>query len=121
MKNYDSTNTYVLLFRHSADHPLPSPEEMQRNFERWSSWIDGLVSRGESSGGQRLDEAGTVVRNVGGVRIVDGPFVEGKEVVGGTLAVTASSLAAATEIAKGCPGLDHGFSVEVRPALCRAD
>lgn len=120
MKNYDSTNTYVLLFRRPPELPHPSPEEMQRNFERWSAWIDGLVSRGASTGGQRLDDAGTVVRNVGGARVVDGPFLEGKEVIGGTLAVTAPSLAAATEIAKGCPGLDHGYSVEVRPALCRA-
>lgn len=120
MKNYDSTNTYLLLFRRAPELPHPSPEEMQHNFERWSAWIDGLVASGKSTGGQRLDDAGSVVRNPGGTRVVDGPFLEGKEVIGGTIAVTAPSLAAATEIAKGCPGLDHGFSVEVRGTLCRA-
>ena len=47
--------------------------------------------------------------------VVDGPFVEAKEVVGGFVVVSAANLAEAAKIAQGCPGLDYGTIVEVRP------
>ena len=47
--------------------------------------------------------------------VTDGPFVESKEIVGGYSIVQADTLAAAAELAKGCPGLLVGGKVEVRP------
>jgi hypothetical protein len=46
---------------------------------------------------------------------VDGPFAEAKELVGGYILVTASSLEEATAIAEQCPRLGEGLTVEVRP------
>jgi hypothetical protein len=46
--------------------------------------------------------------------ITDGPFAEGKEVVGGYFIVRAESLNQAAEIAKDCPIFESGGSVEVR-------
>lgn len=44
----------------------------------------------------------------------DGPLVEVKELVGGYMIVSASSLDEAVEVAKGCPGLvGPGSGVEV--------
>jgi len=44
----------------------------------------------------------------------DGPFVEVKELVGGYMIVTASSLDEAVEVARQCPGLvSPGSGVEV--------
>ena len=43
-----------------------------------------------------------------------GPFVESKEIVGGFSIVSAESIAAAAELAKGCPNLLTGGKVEVR-------
>jgi hypothetical protein len=46
--------------------------------------------------------------------VTDGPFVESKEVVGGFSIVQADTMDAAANLAKGCPGLQIGGSVEVR-------
>jgi hypothetical protein len=46
--------------------------------------------------------------------VTDGPFAESKEAVAGFFVIEAASLAAAVEIANGCPGLDVGQTVEVR-------
>ena len=46
--------------------------------------------------------------------MTDGPFVESKEIVGGYSIVSADSIAAAAELAKGCPDLLTGGKVEVR-------
>jgi hypothetical protein len=46
--------------------------------------------------------------------VVDGPFAEVKETVAGYILLRADSLDEATELAKACPGLDYGVSVEVR-------
>ena len=60
------------------------------------------------------DDAGRVVSGLGGKTVTDRPFAEGKEEVGGYLMIQAASLDAASEIAKGCPVLLNGGSVEVR-------
>jgi hypothetical protein len=47
--------------------------------------------------------------------IIDGPFVEAKELVGGYLIVNAKDINDAVEISKGCPIFDENGKVEVRP------
>ncbi|HEX2101997.1 MAG TPA: YciI family protein, partial [Candidatus Synoicihabitans sp.] len=49
-----------------------------------------------------------------GSRVVDGPFVEAKEVIGGYVKILATSLEEATAIAQRHPGLAHGLIIEVR-------
>jgi hypothetical protein len=46
--------------------------------------------------------------------VTDGPFMESKEVVGGFSIVQADTVDAAAQLAKGCPGLQVGGTVEVR-------
>ena len=106
---------YLLLFRHPEGGPDPTPEEMQQIFGKWMNWLKSMKAKGQYVGGDRLDDGGKVVRNPRGATVTDGPFAEAKEIVGGYIIGAAASLAAATEIAKGCPGLDNGTIVEVRP------
>jgi hypothetical protein len=47
--------------------------------------------------------------------VVDGPFAESKEAIAGFFIIEVPSFEDAVEIAKGCPGLDCGLTVEVRP------
>ena len=49
--------------------------------------------------------------------VTDGPFIESKEMVGGFFIVKADSIDAAIEIAKDCPDLAIGGSVEVRDVV----
>jgi hypothetical protein len=55
-----------------------------------------------------------VVSGAGGSRVVDGPFAEAKEAVGGFVKLMVADLAEATEIAQRHPGLAYGMLIEVR-------
>ena len=49
--------------------------------------------------------------------MADGPFAESKDVIGGFSIIEARDLEQAAQIASGCPVLDIGGSVEVRPVM----
>lgn len=104
---------YLLLFRGGLDYSKASPEQLQQSMQKWRSWMDGLAQQGKLSGGQRLEGTGSVVNGTK-KQVSDGPFAEGKEVIGGYIAVKANTLDEAIEIAKGSPIYDHDGSTEVR-------
>jgi hypothetical protein len=107
---------FLLLFRHSQEGPDPTPQEMEVVMGKWMAWMKGMGARGQFAGANRLQDTGNVLRGSGSANVTDGPFVEAKEIVGGYVIVTAPDLAAATAIARGCPGLEMGTTiVEVRP------
>ena len=65
--------------------------------------------------GQRLSQEGKVLKS-GGV-ITDGPFVETREILGSFIVVKAENIDEATTLAHGCPAIDEGGSVEIRPVF----
>jgi hypothetical protein len=92
-----------------------SPEQMQKTMEKWRAWFKELSEKGHIKDiGHPLEDAGTVVKGKQKT-ITDGPFAEAKDVVGGFTLIEARDLQQATELAKGCPILDVGGSVEIRP------
>ena len=72
--------------------------------------------QGKLAGGLKLkDEGGRrMTRNGDGVRVVDGPFAEAKEVVGGFFLIEAADYDEAVEISRSCPHLVYGQSIELR-------
>jgi len=106
---------FLLLFRHPSDQPEPSPEEMQQIFGKWMGWMKEMKAKGQYIDADRLADTGKVVRSPRGSSVTDGPYAESKEAVGGFVVITAAGIAQATDIAKACPGLDYGTTVEVRP------
>ncbi len=106
---------FLLLFRGGeGDELRKSPEAWQTHMERWGKWMGDLSEQGKMLGAQPLSGTGHVV--TGNKKIVtDGPFMEGKEMVGGYLMCKADHYEEAVEISKGCPILefDNGI-VEVR-------
>jgi hypothetical protein len=108
-------SNFLLLFRYSQADPDPTPEEMQVIFGKWVAWMKGLKAQGNLVGADRLEDGGKVLRHPRGATVTDGPFAEAKEIVGGYVIVSAGNLAQATELAQGCPGLEDGYIVEVRP------
>lgn len=108
---------YLYLFRGGdSGWTEESPEAMQQHMERWKEWMDSLASEGKLVGGQPLQKEGKVVAKSGKV-ITDGPFTEGKEVVGGYLIVNANDLEGATELSKGCPIYEFDGTTEVRELI----
>jgi hypothetical protein len=107
---------YLLLFRNSGPdtHHHLSPEERQRLVTRWNAWYDRLAAQGKAIEGQPLELETRLVSGAAGARIVDGPFAEAKEAVGGYVKLLVSGLEEATEIAQRHPGLAYGLIIEVR-------
>ncbi len=83
--------------------------------QRWNDWYDGLARAGKVQHGQPLELTGRVVSGERGQVVTDGPYAEAKEAVGGYFFLTVASLDEATDIARQCPGLPLGLTVEVRP------
>ncbi len=105
---------YVFLFRGGLDFRTASPEQLQKAMQKWQVWMDKLAKDGKlSSSGNRLAGTGSVIKGEK-KQVFEGPYVEGKEIVGGFIAVKAADLEEAIEISKGCPIFDFGGSTEVR-------
>ena len=83
--------------------------------EKWVAWFKELGVKGYiQHPGHPLEPAGKVVS--GNKKLVtDGPFAEAKDIIGGFTLIEAKDIDQAAEIAKGCPILEVGGSVEVRP------
>jgi hypothetical protein len=107
---------FMFLFRQpNFDYSKVSPGQMQALAKRWKEWAGAIEARGKlASDGPRLSLEGKVLRSGG---VTDGPFVETKELLGSFITVKAGSLEEAAELARGCPALDEGGSVEIRPIV----
>jgi hypothetical protein len=105
---------FTFLYR-SSNNESASPEQMQQRMQRWMAWFKDLDAKGHIKyPGHPLEAGGQVVK--GKQKIVhDGPYAEAKDIVNGFTLIEAKDLAQAVELSKGCPVLDGGGSVEVRP------
>lgn len=93
-----------------------SLSEGQALYARMLEFSADLRSRGLLSIGQslRTDAAGTRLRRRSGqLSVVDGPFAEAKEMVGGFFLLKCGTRAEALAIAKRCPAAEWA-TVEVR-------
>jgi len=107
---------YLLLFRNTGPelYATLSPAERQDIIKRFNEWFERLVAEGKAVEGQPLEAATRIVSGAGGGRIVDGPFPEAKEAVGGYVKLLVSGLEEATAIARRHPALAYGMMIEVR-------
>jgi len=111
----ESNTAYLLLFRGTNWHRDLSPEEIQTVMNQWKGWFDRLTEQGKAKAGQPLMNEGKIVSGKNGRVVADGPFAESKEAIGGYFLLQVNSLDEAVAIAKDCPGLAYGATVEVRP------
>lgn len=96
--------------------PLP-PAEIGAHLAKWTAWIDGLTKAGHTEPTlPPLENGGKTVRG-SSKTVTDGPYAEAKDLVSGILVVSAASLDAAVELARGCPIYEYSGSVEVRPFM----
>jgi len=104
---------YMLLFRGNEWQKNLSPEDMQKIAGQWMAWFNRLTGEGTALAGSPLEREGKVVSARNG-KVVDGPFVESKETIGGYFLLRVKNLDEAVAIARECPGVPYGAVVEVR-------
>ena len=104
---------FLFLYRSSpAPRDQPSPADIQAGYMQWKAWMakyaKEILAQPPPRSGPKPAGAAAVCR---GGAVTDGPYVEGKEVVGGWSFIEAESFAHAVEIAKEVPMFG---SVEIR-------
>ncbi len=108
---------FVLLFRSSeSEHVelMGTPERAQQSVQAWLAWVRELEAKGHlKNPGQPLEPTGKVIR--GKHSVVDGPFVEAKDLVLGFMVIEAGDLDEAVTLSRGCPVLNGSGAVEIRP------
>ena len=106
-------NDFTFMFR--GRETSASPDQMQKTMQKWVIWFKDLGAKGHlKDPGHPLEEKGAVVKGKNKI-VTDGPYAEAKDVIGGYVVIAAKDLAQAVELSKGCPILDVGGSVEIRP------
>jgi len=106
----------MLLHDSPTDFEGMSPEDLESVIGEYVAWRRGLEERSLLVGSNKLeDEGGRDLSLVDGqLRVVDGPYSEAKEVLGGYFLIEAEDYDSAVEIASGCPHLRYGPRIELR-------
>jgi len=107
----------LLLYADEAMFARQSPKEQSETMAAYQAYTGALTKAGALVSSNRLRPvtAATTVRASGSdFQVMDGPFAESKEELGGYYLIEAADLDAALKWAKQCPGARHGV-VEVRP------
>jgi hypothetical protein len=106
---------YLLLI--SADEELAAEVMRQGKFDGFTAWLADLQVRGVLRAHEGLHPsltATTVRVRDDEVLLTDGPFIEGREQIGGFALVECADLDEAVAIAAGHPAAAFG-QVEIRP------
>ncbi len=105
---------FLLIFRTDFKNtPDSSPEEIQATNKRWMDWIGGIAAQNKLfDKGNRLANNGRVIR--ANKSVIDGPYTEIKESIGGYIIIKVESYNEAVDIGKGCPIFNVGGNVEIR-------
>jgi hypothetical protein len=106
---------YILLLT-KGDFTGYSPDEMKKIEEKYVGWSKKLRAEGRYKAGEELARTGRVLRREKN-RVVDGPFAETKEAIGGFFMFEAKDYEEAVEIARGCPHLEFQGEIELRETI----
>jgi len=111
---------FIYLYRSNNEASraaMGSPEQMQKSMQTWMAWMQQLADKGHiKNPGHPLERTGKLVKGKQRT-ITDGPYAESKDIIGGYTLIEAKDLGEAVELSKGCPILEGGGVVEVRPVL----
>lgn len=106
----------LMLYEDPKEFADLSPDQMQAVIEEYTAWRRRLEERGRYVASQKLaDEGGRRVSLVEGeVRVVDGPYAEAKEVIGGFFLIEAADYDEAIAVSRDCPHLEYGERIDIR-------
>lgn len=93
-----------------------SPEQMQENMGKWFAWIEKLSKDGKYVAGEPLLPGGKLIKGKN-KSVTDGPYTEGKEVVGGFFIVNAADINEAVKLCDDYQDAELGGSVQVRQVM----
>ena len=107
----------LVLHAEEAGFGRMTPEQQQQGMAAYVTYTEALNKAGAYKGSNRLQfvSTATTVRVVDGkTQVLDGPYADSKEQLGGYFLIDVPDLDAALSWAARCPGASHGI-IEVRP------
>lgn len=107
----------LLIYGNEAGMLSASKEVAGQMMAAYGAYTEAMKKAGVYIGGNRLQptsSATTVRARNGKSSVLDGPYAETKEQLGGYYMIEAADLDAALSWAARCPGAAHG-AIEVRP------
>ena len=107
----------LMLYSEEGAWTKMTKQEQEQGVAAYRAYSEALTAAGVLKGSNRLQPstAATTVRVADGKpQVLDGPYADSKEQVGGYYLIEAADLDAAISWAARCPGASHGI-VEVRP------
>lgn len=107
----------LMLHSEEAGWSKMTKAEQEQAVAAYRAYTEALTKAGVLTGMNRLQPSSTAttVRVVNGKsQVLDGPFADSKEQMGGYFLIEVADLDAAISWAARCPGASHGV-VEVRP------
>lgn len=107
---------FILFIKggYDADEGL-SPEEIQQQIQKYRDWARSLQQSGTLIDAFKLRDDGVrVLSQRNGQIVLDGPFAETKETIGGYFVINAEDYDEAVLVAREAPILTRGGSVEIR-------
>jgi hypothetical protein len=109
---------YLLMaYVDESGWPKLSESEQKQGIAAYAAYGEALRTSGVMKGSNRLQPSSvaTTVRSANGKpQVLDGPYVDSKEQLGGYFLIDVPDLDAALSWASRCPAVNHGV-VEVRP------
>lgn len=103
----------ILIYAPTPGDWMEAPPEELEAHGAYGGQIEEMGGKIVSAVALQASSTATTIR---GGSVIDGPFTETKEVLGGVTVIEARDLDHALEIAKKCPATWRG-SVEVRPLM----
>ncbi len=107
----------LMIYSNEAAQQAASKADNEQMHAAYGAYTQALIKAGAMAGGERLrpTNTATTVRIASGkTKVVNGPYAETKEQLGGYYMIEAADLDAAIAWAARCPAASHG-AVEVRP------
>lgn len=107
------TNEFMLAFRFEPNHNYqPTPAEMEQMHQEWGAFIGNIAIQEKLISTHQLGFEGKQI--FADKTVIDGIHIAGNQTLAGNMIVRAQSIDEAVSMAKNCPILSMGGSVEVR-------
>ena len=112
----EKLNDYMLLFRFEPNpNYQPTETELADQKKAWGVFIGGIAAQAKLVSTHQLGFTGKQLS--ADMSIKDGIHVANKTTLGGNMIIKSNNLDEAVEMAKACPILKMGGSIEVRSIL----
>lgn len=107
---------FMMLFRLEPDMSYqPTANELAEQKKQWGGWIGSIAAQARLVNTNQLGFTGKQLQ--ANLSVKEGIHVSDKTTIGGNMVVKAESIDDAIDMAKGCPILLIGGSVEVRSMI----